>query len=97
VASASEFDLLVEDCDGLCPWTFQPQLNVDGRVATETVEYAVAKVETALHHAPAPVLRVRLCLRQSVCAAATGRPQARVDVDLNGCTSVPMPSVERPG
>lgn len=62
----------------------KPQLHLDGQVATETVEYAVTKVETALRHAPAPVLHVRLCLRQSVRAAATAGPQARVDVDLNG-------------
>lgn len=64
--------------------SFKPQLHIDGQVAAETVEYAVAKVETALHHAPSPVLRVRLCLRQVACTAAAERGQARVDVDLNG-------------
>jgi hypothetical protein len=62
----------------------KPQLHIDGQVAAEAVAYAVTKVETVLHHAPAPVLHVRLSLRQSVRTAATERPQARVNVDLNG-------------
>jgi hypothetical protein len=62
----------------------KPQLHIDGQIAAEAVQYAVTKVETALHHAPAEVLHVRLSLRQSVRPAASEPPQARVDVDLNG-------------
>jgi hypothetical protein len=48
----------------IAPQPFTPQLYLDGPVPSEAIQYAVTKVETALHHAPAPVLHVRLTLRQ---------------------------------
>src|SRR6266508_1823775 len=74
---------LMEDSHGLCRWTFQPAAAHGWPGRHRTVEYAVTRVETALHHAPAPVPRVRLYPQQSLGEAATERPQARVDVELN--------------
>ncbi|MFC7530098.1 HPF/RaiA family ribosome-associated protein [Actinoplanes sp. GCM10030250] len=56
-----------------------PQVHTHGKVGADTVAYAVAKLEAALHHAPGSVLRTSLTLD----AAAPGH---RVDahVDLNG-------------
>jgi len=61
-----------------------PQLQLEGHIATKTVEYAMTKVETALHHTPAPVLHVWLRLRKPARPTVAERPQARVEVDLNG-------------
>jgi ribosome-associated translation inhibitor RaiA len=68
----------------IAPRPFTPQLYRDGQVPPEAVKYAVAKVETALHHAPAPVLHVRLTLRQPTEPTPAHHPRAQVDVDLNG-------------
>lgn len=57
----------------------EPLVHTHGDVTPEAEDYARAKVLTALHHAPAPLLRIRLNLD----AAAPGY---RVDVqaDVNG-------------
>jgi ribosome-associated translation inhibitor RaiA len=55
-----------------------PQVHTHGEVAPEAAAYAVTKLEAALHHAPAPVLRTSLTLD----AAAPGdRVDAHVDVN----------------
>jgi ribosomal subunit interface protein len=56
-----------------------PQVHTHGTVTPDATEYATAKVTAALHHAPAPVLRVRLTLD----AAAPG-DRVDVHVDVNG-------------
>jgi len=55
-----------------------PQVHTHGEVTPEATDYAVQKLQAALHHAPAPVLRSWLTLD----AAAPGdRVEAHVDVD----------------
>lgn len=66
------------------PAAFTPQVRLDGPVRSDAVEYAVAKVEAALHHAPAPVLRVRLTLCEPDRVKPTNHSRVQVDVDLNG-------------
>src|SRR5947208_3402881 len=39
-----------------------PQVHTHGEVPPEATEYAVGKVQAALHHAPGPVLRTSLTL-----------------------------------
>ena len=54
------------------------QVHTHGDVGAEATTYAVDKLEAALHHAPAPVLRTSLTLD----AAAPGdRVDAHVDVN----------------
>jgi ribosome-associated translation inhibitor RaiA len=55
-----------------------PQVHTHGHVTPEATAYAVQKLQAALHHAPAPVLRSWLTLD----AAAPGdRVEAHVDVN----------------
>jgi ribosome-associated translation inhibitor RaiA len=54
-----------------------PQVHTHGSVAPEATAYAVQKLEAALHHAPAPVLRSWLTLDT---AAPGDRVEAHVDV-----------------
>lgn len=56
-----------------------PQVYTHGHVTPEAEEYARAKVLTALQHAPAPVLRIRLTLD----GTAYG-DRVDVQVDVNG-------------
>jgi ribosome-associated translation inhibitor RaiA len=59
----------------------RPQVHTHGDVPPEAAAYAVRKLEAALHHAPAPVLRSWLTLD----AAAPGdRVEAHVDVNGTG-------------
>jgi ribosome-associated translation inhibitor RaiA len=58
-----------------------PQVHTHGPVAPQAAEYAVRKLEAALHHAPAAVLHCSLTLD----AAAPGdRVDAHVDVNGTG-------------
>ncbi|MFD1367723.1 HPF/RaiA family ribosome-associated protein [Actinoplanes sichuanensis] len=56
-----------------------PQVHIHGTVSREVAGYARQKVLAALHHAPAPVLRIRLTLD----SAAPG-DRVDVQVDVNG-------------
>lgn len=57
----------------------RPQVHTHGRVAPEAAEYAVQKLQAALHHTAKPVLRSWLTLD----AAAPGN-RVDVHVDING-------------
>ena len=57
----------------------EPQVYTHGDVSPEIRDYARAKVLAALHHAPAPVLRLRVTLH----ATAPGH-RADVQADVNG-------------
>ncbi|MEU4422985.1 HPF/RaiA family ribosome-associated protein [Actinoplanes sp. NPDC024001] len=57
----------------------EPQVHTHGDVTPEAEDYAREKVISALHHAPAPLLRIRLNLD----AAAPG-PRIDVHADVNG-------------
>jgi len=56
-----------------------PQVHTHGYVTPEATAYAVQKLQAALHHAPAPVLRSWLTLD----AAAPG-DRVEAHVDING-------------
>jgi len=58
-----------------------PQVHTHGKVTAEATAYAVRKLQAALHHAPAPVLRSWLTLD----AAAPG-DRVEAHVDVNGVT-----------
>ncbi|SNY59167.1 HPF/RaiA family ribosome-associated protein [Paractinoplanes atraurantiacus] len=53
-----------------------PQVHTHGEVEPGATAYAVGKLEAALHHAPAPVLRSSLTLDSSA-------PGDRVDANVN--------------
>jgi ribosome-associated translation inhibitor RaiA len=54
------------------------QVHIHGHVAPEATAYAVRKLQAALHHAPAPVLRSWLTLDAN---APGDRVEAHVDVN----------------
>ncbi|MEV6348059.1 HPF/RaiA family ribosome-associated protein [Actinoplanes sp. NPDC051851] len=55
-----------------------PQVHTHGDVSREATAYAVGKLEAALHHAPAPVIRTSLTLDS---ASYGDRVDAHVDVN----------------